>query len=117
MPLDLSATASSLIKSLGDPSYVIVTRKTGGTFDPILGKITGETITQLSASGVVTKVDTKLIDGTRIKATDKMIILDNAVVPGYADLITFSGVSHVIVDIDEVNHAGVVQVYKVVCRG
>lgn len=117
MALDLSATASSLIKSLGDPSYVTVTRKTGGTFDPIAGKATGETITQLPAKGVVTKVDSKLIDGTRIKATDKMIILDNAVVPGYADLITFGGVSHTIVDINEVNHAGTVQIYKVVCRG
>ena len=68
MSLDLSATATKLMNSLGDKTYVTITRKSGGTFDPVVGETTGETLTVLSAVGVVTRVDTKLIDGTRIKA-------------------------------------------------
>ena len=117
MPLDLSATATSLMNSLGDKTYITIARKSGGVFDPVAGTITGDTITQLAASGVVTKVDSKLVDGTRIKSTDKMVILDNAVTPVYTDLLTFNDVSHAIVQINEVNHAGVVQLFKVVCRG
>jgi len=117
MSLDLSATATRLMKSLGDETYVTITRKSGGTFDPIAGETTGETLTILSAVGVVTKIDTKLIDGTRIKATDKMIMLDNSVTPLYTDLINFNGSINTVVDIDEVNHAGITQMWKVVTRG
>ena len=117
MALDLSATATSLINSLGDKTYVTITRKTGGMFDPVAGTITGEITTQLTASGVVTKVDNRLIDGSRIEATDKMIILDNGITPLMTDLITFDSISHTIVQINEVNHAGITQIWKVVCRG
>ena len=117
MALDLSATATSLINSLGDKTYVTITRKTGGMFDPVAGTITGEITTQLTASGVVTKLDNRLIDGSRIEATDKMIILDNGITPLMTDLITFDSISHTIVQINEVNHAGITQIWKVVCRG
>ena len=117
MALDLSATATSLINSLGDKTYVTITRKTGGMFDPVAGTITGEITTQLTAYGVVTKLDNRLIDGSRIEATDKMIILDNGITPLMTDLITFDSISHTIVQINEVNHAGITQIWKVVCRG
>lgn len=117
MSLDLSSTATRLMKSLGDKAYVTITRKSGGTFDPVAGVTTGEITSTLSAIGVVTKVDTKLIDGTRIKSTDKMILLDNGVTPLYTDLINFNGSINTVVDIDEVNHAGITQIWKVVTRG
>ena len=115
--LDLSDTATELMKSLGDETYVTITRKSGGTFDPVAGITTGETTSVLAAVGVVTKLDSKLIDGTRIKATDKMILLDKGLTPTYTDLITFAGVDHTVADIDEVNHAGITQIWKVICRG
>ena len=117
MSLDLSNTATELMKSLGDETYVTITRKSGGTFDPVAGTNTGATTSILSAVGVVTRVDSRLIDGTRIKATDKMILLDKDVTPGYTDLITFAGLDHTVVQIDELNHAGITQLWKVVCRG
>jgi len=116
MSLDLSATATALMKSLGDEAYVKITRSTGGVFDPVEGETTGGTTDVLTATGVVTKLDSRLIDGTRIKATDKMILLDKELTPVYTDLITFAGVDHTVVDIDEINHAGITQLWKVVCR-
>lgn len=117
MALDLSATATSLINSLGDKTYVTITRKTGGMFDPVAGTITGEITTQLTASGVVTKLDNRLIDGSRIEATDKMIILDNGITPLMTDLITFGGVNHTVIEIEEVNHGGITQMWSVIVRG
>ena len=117
MSLDLSATATRLMKSLGDETYITITRKSGGTFDPVEGTTTGETLTTLSAVGVVDKVDSKLVDGTRIKATDKMVLLDNGVTPLYTDLVNFNGTSNTIVSINEINHAGITQMWEVVTRG
>lgn len=117
MSLDLSATATALMKSLGDEAYVKITRTTGGTFDPVEGETTGGTTDILPTVGVVVKLESRLIDGTRIKATDKMILLDKDVTPLYTDLITFGGVDHTVVDIGEINHAGITQLWKVVCRG
>ena len=117
MALDLSSTTTRLIKKLGDETYVSITRKSGGTFDPVEGTTTGEASSVLPAVGAVTKVDSRVVDGTRIKATDKMIILDKEITPLYTDLISFGGVDHTVVDIDEVNHAGVTQLWKVICRG
>ena len=115
--LDLSATATALMKSLGDETYVTIKRKSGGVFDPVEGTTTGGSISTLSITGVVTKLDSRVVDGTRIKSTDKMILIDKEVTPDYTDLMTFGGVEHTIVDISEVNHAGITQIWKVVCRG
>lgn len=117
MSLDLSATATSLMKSLGDETYVTITRTTGGTFDPVAGEKTGGTTSAISVTGVVTNVDNSLIDGEIIKATDKMILLDKEVTPLMTDLIAFGGISNAIVRIMEVNHAGITQLWKVICRG
>jgi hypothetical protein len=117
MSLDLSATATALMKSLGDETYVTITRKSGGTFDPVEGTTTGAVTNILPAVGVVVKLDSRLVDGTRIKATDKMILLDKEVTPLYTDLITFGGIDHTVVDIGEINHAGITQLWKVICRG
>lgn len=117
MSLDLSATATKLMKSLGDETYITITRKSGGTFDPVAGETTGETLKTIPTIGVVDKVDSKLVDGTRIKATDKMVLLDNGVTPLYTDLINFNGSSNTIVSINELNHAGITQMWEVVTRG
>ena len=117
MSLDLSTAATDLMKSLGDETYVTITRKSGGTFDPVAGETTGATTNVLTATGVVTRLDSRLIDGTRIKATDKMILLDKELTPIYTDLITFAGLDHTIVDIGEINHAGITQLWKLICRG
>lgn len=117
MSLDLSVTATALMKSLGDETYVTITRATGGTFDPVGGTSTGGTTGVLPAVGVVTRLDSQLIDGTRIKATDKMILLDKELTPLYTDLISFGGINHTVVNIGEINHAGITQLWKVVCRG
>lgn len=122
MTLDLSKTATALLKSLGDETYVKITRDTGGVFDPVLGETTGATTSVLNVVGAVTKIKASLVgnqltSGERIKETDKMILLDNGITPLMSDEITFSGIDHKVVQIDEINHAGVTQLWKVIVRG
>lgn len=117
MSLDLSNTATQLMKSLGDETYVKITRTTGASFDPVLGENTGGTTSVLDSVGVVVSLKSNLIDGERIKATDKMILLDKAIEPLYTDLITFDGIDNTVVMINEINHAGTTQLWNVICRG
>ena len=117
MSLDLSTTATQLMKSLGDETYVKITRTTGGTLDPVAGEETGGTTSVIDTVGVVTNIANNLIDGERIKATDKLILLDRDVTPLMTDLITFGGIDNKVVSISEINHAGITQLWKVITRG
>lgn len=117
MSLDLSNTATQLMKSLGDETYVKITRTTGSVFDPVAGTETGGTTSVIDAVGVVVRIDNSLIDGERIKATDKMILLGKGVTPLMTDLITFGGIDNKVIRIEEVNHAGITQLWKVITRG
>tara|TARA_R110002020_G_scaffold471337_1_gene698336 strand:+ start:23 stop:376 length:354 start_codon:yes stop_codon:yes gene_type:complete len=117
MSLDLSLTAADLMKSLGNETYITITRKSGGVFDPVAGETTGQVLITLPAVGVVTRVDNRLVDGTRIKSTDKMVLLDNSVTPTMDDLLKFDGINNTVVQIMESNHAGITQMWKVITRG
>lgn len=117
MALDLSAVASRLFANLGNAEYVKIRRTTGATFDPVEGTTTGGTVSVIPVKGIVTRIDSDLLSDTRVKSTDKMILLDNGVEPLYTDLIDFGGVLNTVVIIEEVNHAGTTQLWKVVVRG
>jgi hypothetical protein len=45
------------------------------------------------------------------------VLLDNGVTPLYTDLVNFNGTSNTIVSINEINHAGITQMWEVVTRG
>ena len=123
MGLDLSQVATDLLTSLASDTHVKIKRTTGAVFDPVAGTQTGGTETVTNLVAAVTNVDKKLFDGERIKYGDKMVILDNQFEPLMSDLIVIpddQGVEldYVIVSpIGGVNHAGIRQFYKVICRG
>ena len=113
--LDLSLTATKLLTKLASTDYVKLVRKTGG-YDPITGtETTSETVTNLVAASL--PVSDNLVDGTRIRANDRMIICDNAIKPLTTDFIRIDDIDYPIVDIREVNPSGTPQIYKVIARG
>jgi hypothetical protein len=122
MSLDLSDVATELLTELASATNVKIKRTTGATFDPVAGTQTGGATTETNLVAAVTNVDKKLFDGERIKYGDKMVILDNQFEPLMSDKIVIpddQGVDldYVIIDIGGVNHAGIRQIYKVICRG
>ena len=122
MGLDLSATATRLLTKLASNSNVKLKRTTGATFDPVAGTQTGGTTTTTNLVAAVVKPGSPLFQDERIRYGDKMVVMDNQLEPLYSDLIVIpddqgNAIDYVIVDIGGVNHAGIRQIYKVVCRG
>lgn len=116
MSLDLSATASKLLVKLASTSNVKLVQKTD-TYNPVTGEesSTSETVKNLTAA--VIPMPSNLVDGTRVKSTDKMVIMDNQIKPKMTDFIRIDSVDYSIVEITAVNPSGTPQIYKVVARG
>ncbi len=107
---NIAATASRLITKFG--ATIIVKRITGETIDPITGITTAGTTTNYLTNGIYKKIPSDLIDGTRILATDKMLILDDTSEPLMTDTID----NLTIMEIIESNPAGTPLVYFVRLR-
>ena len=116
MSLDLSTVATDLMTTLGDATYIEIIRPSGGTFNPVTGLTTGETTTPIAVVGVVLNVDDDLIDGTRIRASDKRVMLDKAQTPVMTDKIKFDSIEYTIVQIGGFNHAGIQQYWNLIIR-
>ena len=123
MSLDLSEMATELLTELASDTHVKIKRTTGAVFDPVEGTETGGTTTITNLVASVTKVDSALIDGERIQYGDKEVLMDNQFEPLMSDTIIIpndQGVEieyKIVSPIGGVNHAGIRQFYKVICRG
>jgi len=115
MALDLSAVATKLLDSLGQKGYVILVQ-VADTYNPVTG-VKSKVETEVPLSAVDLPVPDELVDGTYIKSTDKLFILDGVVEPKNNDLIRVGVNNYRIISISAVNHAGTPQVYKVIARG
>ena len=116
MPLDLSKTATKLLSKLGSKTYVKLIRKVNNSFDPVSGSYPDSSVSEISLTGIVSRIADGLIDGERIKDGDKQVIFDNSVTPLMTDVIKFDNKEYTITFIDGYNHAGTQQYWKVNCR-
>jgi hypothetical protein len=81
---ELATVARDLLREFGQP--IVFTRVTGEVRNPANGAVIkpGTTAT-LTANGLVVPIKAHLIDGTRIKASDKVLILDDTFEPLMTD--------------------------------
>jgi hypothetical protein len=110
----MAATASRLLFKFG--GEVSVVRNTGGSVNPVTGAVTPGTNATLKAKGLLNKFDDSLIDGTRIKASDRVLIMDNTFEPLMTDRPTIGGQNWTIVEINTVKPANVPVVYALQVR-
>lgn len=110
----MAATASRLVVKFG--KSITIRRTTAGTFDPVTGTQTGDTTADLTTNGIEQKIDTKLIDGTRIQNGDRMFVFDKTQVPTVEDQIIVNSVPWSIVMVTPVSPAGTDIVYFVQVR-
>jgi hypothetical protein len=110
----LAATASRLLAKFG--ATVSVVRNTGGSVHPVTGVVTPGTNQTLTANGLINKFADDLIDGTRILASDRVLIMDNSFEPLQTDRPTIGGQSWTIVAIDTIKPAAVGVVYMLHVR-
>lgn len=110
----MAATAARLLEKFG--STVTVKRETGGSVDPVSGVVTSGSQTTYSPNGVLTKFPDNLIDGTRIQASDRKLILDDTIAPLLTDKVTIQGEDWTLQEIMTVNPAGTAIIYECVAR-
>lgn len=83
---DMAQIAIDLLNEFGAP--ITFTRVTGELKNPVTGVITtAGTTTTHSPNGVIVPIKASLIDGTRIKAGDKVCIIDGSFEPLMSDKI------------------------------
>lgn len=111
MSLDLSATTTKLLRKLAATSesqYVQIKRETGGGVDDY-GEYTAGTSELIGLNAAVTQMPKNMVDGTRILATDLLVVTDKLIPINFNDRVLIDGVKHTIISIDAKNHSGTVQ--------
>lgn len=108
--------AAATLKKAGTSMVLRVT--TPGTFDPVAGTETGETVTDYACSGVMTNIKNFMIDGTRILAGDKLVLMgaDVAVTPTAGHMLIIAGKIWQVIDNDLVAPDGTNILHKVQVR-
>ena len=121
MAIDLHNTASRLLGKLAAnkaSAYLQLERQTGAVQDQNTGLWTDDTKKLLPLDGALTGYADKEIDGTRIMRGDKKLVCAFDVQPLATDVVIVGGSQRfTIVQIDDVNHAGQTQVYRLQLRG
>ena len=105
----MATTASRLISQFGND--VVLARSIGHSVDPVTGVVTSGSSESLLTKGIMRSYPQNLIDGTRIKATDKMLIIDASVEPLLSDFVKFDNTDWVITEIVTNNPAGIPLTY------
>lgn len=77
------ATAARLIDRFGRD--VVRTRVTGGSTDPVTGVVTPGTTTNTTFRGINQRIPLTLVDGSRVLASDRMLVMEASASPLMTD--------------------------------
>lgn len=102
---DGAATALRLLKKYGIP--VTLSRTTGGSIDPVTGAITAGTDASKTPTGLFVNFPVEMIDGTRIQAGDKRLIMAADVTPLTTDTVPYGGYTWIVHSVETVSPTGV----------
>ena len=112
---EMAGVAVDLIDQFG--TEVTLNRVTGDQYDPVTGNEFEGDAAPVTTRGLVDFYPVKLIDGTRILATDRRLIIDGSVEPLITDIPEMNGEKlGTIVNIEAKNPTGTALVYFVQVR-
>lgn len=106
------ATADRLIARYGQTGQLLVYTKTG-TYDPTV------TYPATACTLVVLEYESREVDGTRVLATDKKVLLKAtglSAAPKTSDRLSIGGVEHSIVRVEPLSPGGTVVIYTLQVR-
>ena len=110
---NLASTASRLISKYGQTLYIV---KTGDSIDPVTGVTTSAARANIKVNGILQNYPDNLIDGTRIKSSDRMVIIGGTVKPLNDDRIRIENQDWSIESIKTSNPAGTALVHFIQAR-
>ena len=105
---DLASTALELIEEFGQTILLV---RSGDSSNPVTGATTIGSGTNHKLSGVLKRYPDNLIDGTRIKSSDRQIVIGGTVEPLMTDKVRIKDVDWAIESIQTSNPAGTALVY------
>lgn len=108
------ATADRLVSKFGQSATLRRPTSSGTAYNPTPGQPDDHPVTV-----VVLDYDRREIDGTRILATDRKVLLavgNLAIEPATSDKAVIGGVEHSIIDIQPLNPGGLVILYQLQVR-
>ena len=106
---EMAEVAVELLTEFG--AGVIITRTSGGSINPVTGVEVAGSVQTFTPKGILKSYPDNLIDGTRITASDRMLIIDASVKPEITDTITVQGEEWPLQEITASNPAGTPLVY------
>lgn len=110
----MAATALRLLTKFGQS--ITLARTTGSSVDPVTGTVTAGSDASVTTTGVLLKYPDSMIDGTRIIASDRRMIVSNEQVPDPSDKPTLNGQDWSIVNIETLSPAGTDVIYELQVR-
>ena len=110
----MAATASRLLTKYG--MEITIKRLSGNSINPVTGAVVTGTTTTYTPQGIVQHYNDNQIDGTRILASDRLVIVDETVEPLTTDTITLSSQDWSIISVKEVKPSTVGIVYFIQAR-
>lgn len=111
---EMAAVVVELLAEFGAP--VILERTTGGQSHPVTGVTTPIVQDDKTTTGILKRYPNKLIDGSRIKSGDRLIVIDATVKPEMSDKPSINGETWTIVSIEAANPAGIPLAYFIQAR-
>jgi len=111
------SNVKGLLTRYGKLGSVSISRETTGALDPVEGEVTGSTTTETPLLAATLAIKSSMVDGERIRATDRRFISDADFKPIESDTIIVDGAKNEIVNIKTYRTADVVIAYEVVYRG
>ncbi len=110
----LATTAKDLLTKYGQ--VITITRTAGGSIDPVTGAVTAGSSVAYLPQGVLKEYKSNLIDGTRILATDRELVIDDTIKPELTDTISIGGILWTPISVSASNPAGTPLVYRIQVR-
>jgi len=97
---DMAATALSLLTEFG--KTITLVRVTGNTYNPVTGDTVAGTGASVTTTGLIRPYPAKMVDGIRILADDREVVLSSDQTPVATDKIVIGGANWAIVGIKTV---------------
>jgi len=113
--MTLETHATKLINDLG--KALTLRKVTEGTYDPATGAVSSQTTTDTSVKGMLLSYRDRDFEGTLIQRGDRKILIraSDDVVPVVQDIVLDSTIQYRLVDVRQIEEAGVDVVY--ICQG
>lgn len=109
----LASTASRLISKYGQDILIV---RSADSVDPVTGATTTGSNSNYKIKGILQTYPDNLIDGTRIKSSDRLVIIDGSVTPLMTDKVKLESQDWNIESIKTSNPAGTRLVHFVQAR-